>query len=327
MGQKYSHLSHTERKLIFNWFHYQDKTIREIARLLERSHSTISRELKRNIYNYYVPTYYPNPAQDMYKARMSKRAKREKLKTTETRLYVMDKLREGWSPQTISGRLKLTSEAPYVCHESIYQFIYKSFPIMITCLPRKHKKRRKRYPVRRYNKKSAAKTSILERPEYINDRSELGHWESDSVVSKHKKSALNVIVERATRLVHISKLGAKTALVTSNALIKRLSLHPPEFVQSITYDNGSENTRHIKTNEKLMCESYFCQPYHSWEKGAVEQVNSLIRRYLPKGTDFSTVTDKQIKEIEHKLNSKPRRCLGYKTPFEIYNEKVGALPC
>ncbi|KZN52321.1 hypothetical protein N474_23045 [Pseudoalteromonas luteoviolacea CPMOR-2] len=161
---------------------------------------------------------------------------------------------------------------------------------------------------------------------YINDRSELGHWESDSVVSKHKKSALNVIVERATRLVHISKLGVKTALVTSNALIKRLSLHPPEFVQSITYDNGSENTRHIKTNEKLKCESYFCQPYHSWEKGAVEQVNSLIRRYLPKGTDFSTVIDKQIKEIEYKLNSKPRRCLGYKTLLEIYNEKVDALP-
>ncbi|AZZ98094.1 IS30 family transposase [Pseudoalteromonas sp. R3] len=326
MGQKYCHLSHQERKLIFNWSHYQDKTIREIARLLNRSHSTISRELKRNIYDYYVPTYYPNPAHDMYKARMSKRAQREKLKTSETRLYVLDKLRKGWSPQIISGRLKLTNEAPYVCHKSIYQFVYSSPPELIACLARKHKKRRKKYPSRRYNKKCSMKTSILERPTFINERSQLGHWESDSVVSKHKKSALNVIIERATRLVHITKLSSKSALVTSNAIIKRLSSHPAGFVQSITYDNGSENAQHIKVNGTLQCDSYFCQPYHSWEKGAVEQINSLIRRYLPKGTDFSTVTNKQIQEIEHNLNSRPRRCLDYKTPFEIYNEKVGALP-
>jgi len=96
-------------------------------------------------------------------------------------------------------------------------------------------------------------------------------------------------------------------------------------VNSITYDNGVENAHHLVVNEHLDCKSYFCQPYHSWEKGAVEQINGLIRRYLPKGTHFETITDSQILKIENALNSRPRKCLNYKTPFETYTEMSGAL--
>lgn len=326
MGKNYSHLSHCERKRIFHWFHYQKRPIREIARLLSRSHSTISRELKRNISTHYVPTYYPNPAQRMYQMRMSRRVQRQKLKDHETREYVTAKLKKGWTPQLIAGRLKLTGDARYVCHESIYQYIYKDAPDLISYLPRKHKKRRRKYPKRTSTKKIDLKVSILERPEFINDRSEPGHWESDSIESKCRKTALNVVVERVTRIVHITKLGSKKSLITSNAVVKRLSAYPSGFVQSITYDNGPENARHLKINEKLGCLSYFCLPYHSWEKGAVEQVNGLIRRYLPKGTDFSMVTEKQIQDIERDLNTRPKKCLGYRTPIEIYNELYGALP-
>jgi len=138
---------------------------------------------------------------------MRKRVTRERLKCSETRDYVVDKLRIGWTPELISGRLKLKPEAPYACHESIYQYIYHQAPELIPLLPRKHKRRRKKYPARKYVRKTTLKTSILERPIEVDERTELGHWESDSVESKGRKLALNVLVERVSRLAHISKLS------------------------------------------------------------------------------------------------------------------------
>lgn len=326
MATHYQHLSLFERQRIFEWFHYEKKKIREIARLLSRSHSTISRELKRYISVKYIPMYYPNPAHKAYKWRMRERAKRTHLKSPETKQYVIDKIKLGWTPELISGRLKLDNDIDYVCHESIYQYIYKQAPELREYLPRKHKKRRKKYPHRKYVTKISLKTSILDRHEDINDRLHLGHWESDSVESKGRQCALNVLLERVSRLTHITRLSSKKSVATKNAIIKRLSSHPNNFVKSITYDNGSENAEHLNINQSLNCQSFFCQPYHSWEKGAVEQVNGLIRRYLPKGSDFMKISDKVLHEIEYQLNSRPRKCLGYKTPFEVYNNFTGALP-
>ncbi len=325
MKKTYKHLSLFERQRLFQWYHYEKKSIREIGRLLGRSHSTISREIKRNMSDYYVPTYYPNPAHIDYKVRMKKRVLRGRLKNAQVKNYVIEKLKLGWTPQIISGRLKYFKEADYICHESIYQYIYLEAPELISYLPHKHKRRRKKYPKRKYKTKISQKTYISERPESVNNRTEPGHWESDSVESKGWKTALNVVVERKTRLTHVTKLSSKKALTTQHALIKRLSVYPERFINSITYDNGSENAYHLKINEKLRCESFFCQPYHSWEKGSVEQVNGLIRRYLPKGTDFNNVSAAQLMEIENALNNRPRKCLGYKTPFESYNEIAGAL--
>lgn len=325
MKKKYTHLTLCERRRLFIWYHYEKRSIREIGRLLGRSHSTISREVRRNKSYYYVPTYYPNPAHTDYRSRMRKRVQRLKLNNPELLNYVVQKLKRGWTPQIISGRIKLTGEVGYICHESIYQYIYKYAPELIKYLPRKHKRRRKKRPARRYISKTSLKTSILDRPIEVNERLSFGHWESDSIESKGRKLALNVVVERVTRLTHITKLSSKKAVITKNALIKKLSKHPKESVRSITYDNGTENASHIKVNDQLGCESYFCQPYHSWEKGAVEQVNSLIRRYLPKGTDFSEVSDKAILAIEIAINTRPRKCLNFKTPIESYNERCGAL--
>lgn len=117
----------------------------------------------------------------------------------------------------------------------------------------------------------------------------------------------------------------KTAKATKSAVIRRLSNHPDELVKSITYDNGSENVLHQEINDRLGVQSFFCEPYHSWEKGSVEQVNGLIRRYLPKGTDFSTVTAAEINRIEKRLNNRPRKCLNYKTPYEMFRLARGAL--
>jgi len=145
------------------------------------------------------------------------------------------------------------------------------------------------------------------------------------VVSKGNKNGINVVLERVTRLTHITKVKSKRASDTAKAIEKKLIKHPSDFVKSITYDNSTENAKHVATNEKLNCDSYFCAPYHSWEKGAVEQVNGLIRRYFPKGTDFNEVTSKQLKWVEDKLNNRPRKILGFKTPQEVYNEYCDAL--
>lgn len=295
---------------------------------MNRSHATISREIRRNINNYYVPTYYPNIAHKLYQVRVRRRAERPRLKNVETLSYVIAKLKIGWPPEIISGRLKKEGAIAYINHESIYQYIYKEARELIQFLPRKHKKRRKKYSSRKYTyiHKIALKTSILERPELINARNEAGHWESDTIECKTRRGGLNVVLERTSRLTRITKLPSKKSVDTKNALQRKLSKLPQSFVKSITYDNGPENARHIETNSDLDCLSYFCQPYHSWEKGAVEQVNGLIRRFLPKGTDISCVHQSSIRKIENLLNNRPRKCLDYKTPNEVYNELCGALP-
>jgi transposase, IS30 family len=167
--------------------------------------------------------------------------------------------------------------------------------------------------------------SSIDRPEVINNRLEIGHWESDSIESKGRKSGLNVLLERASRLVQITKLSSKKSIDTFHAIEKRLSSFPEIYVKSITYDNGPENAKHLQVNDAFKCDSYFCQPYHSWEKGSVEQVNGLIRRYLPKGTDFSEIHYSKIKEVELALNNRPRKCLNFRTPIEVYTQKCGAL--
>ncbi|WP_442871403.1 IS30 family transposase [Candidatus Thiodiazotropha sp. CDECU1] len=171
----------------------------------------------------------------------------------------------------------------------------------------------------------ASKISIIDRPEEIKNRLEIGHWESDSIESKGRKSGLNVLLERSSRLAQITKLSSKKSIDTFHAIEKRLSIFPDKYIKSITYDNGPENARHLQVNEAFKCDSYFCQPYHSWEKGAVEQINGLIRRYLPKGTDFSQIHYSKIKEVESALNNRPRKCLNFKTPIEVYTEKCGVL--
>jgi IS30 family transposase len=333
MKNIYTHLSLWERTAIFRWYHYEKQSMREIARRLDRNHSTISREISRNTcrepslmkYRIYIPTYYPHPAHRMARYRLRTRASRPKLKGNHTQQYVINKLQKGWSPEIIAGRLKHHPNLEPVSHEAIYQFIYKESPGLVKCLARQHKHRRKKFPTRKFHTNIANKTMICDRPEHINNRSEYGHWESDTIESKGRNGGLNVLVERASRLTHITKLNSKKASATEKAIIRRLSRHPVNMTKSITYDNGSENAGHQKINEQLNTNSYFCQPYHSWEKGAVEQVNSLIRRFIPKKTDISEISGREIYKIEKLLNNRPRKCLNYRTPYEVFREQCGAL--
>ncbi len=167
-----------------------------------------------------------------------------------------------------------------------------------------------------------SRTSIEKRPKYIEKRIQHGHWETDTVVSRKSKRSLAVVLERSSRLVQISKIAAKTSWRFSAAINRKLKCYPQNVLRTITYDNGSENVEHQKVNELLGTKSFFCNPYHSWEKGSVEYAVGLIRRFLPKKTDFAMISYQKIKRIEHLLNARPRKCLQFKTPREVFYSKV-----
>jgi len=163
------------------------------------------------------------------------------------------------------------------------------------------------------------------RPLAATARRECGHWEADMLVAGDRPHGLNVLVDRKSRLTLMSFLKTKAAAATKKVMLRRLRAYPRSLTQSMTYDNGSENTLHEELNEALGTESFFCAPYHSWEKGSVEQVNGLIRRFFPKGTNFHELGHREIHRIEKLLNNRPRKCLHYRTPYEVFREARGAL--
>src|SRR3989338_6975052 len=169
------------------------------------------------------------------------------------------------------------------------------------------------------------RVSIDQRPKHIDKREQIGHWESDTVISRVSKASLVVILERKTRYTKLAKVKAKHARPVSSAINRRLGRLPQYARKTITYDNGSESVEHKRINKILGMRSYFCNPYHSWEKGSVENTIGLIRRFLPKKTDIAKITKEQVKQIENRLNHRPRKCLNFKTPYEIFTSNV-ALP-
>jgi len=324
MKKQYKQLTSDERDLIAI-HHANGFSLSEIARMLNRDKSTISRELTRNR-SKSSKIYLSSQAHKRAKKRKKQAATKEELKCHKIRNFVKNKLIEGWTPQIIAGELALNPKKLKISHESIYLYIYKKRPDLVQYLPRAHKKRFKRVPKsNKKNNRIPHRISIDQRPEEINNRSEFGHWESDAIVSKQSKVALSVSIERISKLVKIKKIKQNKANLFSRAIIRRMKGLPACARRSITYDNGLENVYHELINDQLNTDSYFCNPYHSWEKGSVENVNGLIRRFLPKKTDFAKITHKRIKEIEFLLNNRPRKCLGFKTPNQVFLELSVAL--
>jgi len=323
MPKRYQHLDLTERTLIAGWRH-DLLSLREIARRLQRSHASISRELRRNLWR--GGSYWPPGAQILARARLQHRAYRERLKSKSVRAYVHQQLPKGWTPELIAGRLHRQRELPTVCHEAIYQYIYCDAPDLIASLPRHHAKRKTKRPYRKTGERIKNRTGVELRPQAATTRRACGHWEADMLVAGDRQHGLNVLVDRKSRLTHIRVLKDKTAAATKHAILRRLQAYPASLTQSITYDNGSENTLHEEINVALGTQSFFCAPYHSWEKGSVEQVNGLIRRFFPKGTNFQALGRTAIHRVEQLLNNRPRKCLHYRTPYEVFREARGALP-
>ncbi len=315
----YQHLDLVERTKI-KTLKLQGMSLREIGRRMGRCHTAVSRELRRNHQGHeHMSGYVPELAHAVAIQRKSTASHRLRLKSQRIRDVVHEKLTLRWTPEQIAKTIGHEIPGASLSHEAIYQYLYSDYRDGISWLARHHKQR---YP-RRYSKKSRTpkiknRVDISERSEAVNQRQVFGHWESDSIVSQTGKSAINVIHERVSRKIFINKLPDKTSQSTKQAIIKRLGVLPSHARGSLTYDNGSENYYHEEINTALEMVSYFCKPYHSWEKGAVENSNELIRRYVPKKTNLDTITAEEIKMIEDQINHRPRKCLGFKTPAEVF---------
>lgn len=320
MTKPYKHLSQEEREIIANLLS-EGSTLGDIAKAVGRNKGTISRELKRNS----PPErrrYVPCRAHARACERKTEANKHERLKNALVRQYVKDGLAEGWSPEQISGRIRIDHPGQSIHHEAIYQYIYHpqnpNRLEMIQLLRRAHKKRRNKSIGRKVRKATIPNRNPIDaRPKSVEGRRHSGHWEGDSLISRKSKAALNTLVERKSRLVLITKLSRKSADETNRAVIDRLKRLPAKERQTLTLDNGTENAKHEQLTAKLGIRCFFARPYASWERGTNENANGLIRWYLPKGTDFRTITPEQIARVEHLLNNRPRKCLGYKTPLEV----------
>lgn len=296
-------------------------TWRLIAHRLGRSHSSLLREWRRNGRG---RLYLSHRAQEQAVHRLRESHRRKRLKTYALREDVETLLRQGWSPEIIAGRLARQMGRPVISHEAIYQWIYAEARYLIGCLVRSHPKRWPRYysPHAKRGRRIPERVPIAQRPLEAQTRQQSGHWETDLLVDRGS-GALQVTVERQTRYTRVQKLSRKTAAVSSAALFQIFSSVPKPLRRSVTYDNGPENVEHLRL-APLGLRSYFCEPYHSWEKGTVENTNGLLRRFLPKKTDLATISPERIREIESWLNNRPRKCLGFQTPAEAFSA-LGAI--
>jgi len=313
----YHHLNDEERYQIAA-LRKQRYSLRAIGRELGRSASTISREIKRNTQRW-TGKYIALHACSNYRGRRS-RSRKGTLFTRADWCCVEALIREDFSPEQVSGWLK-REKILSISHESIYRYIWKDRRqggVLFQHLRGAQKQRRKRYAANDSRGRLAGKTMISERPDSINARRDLGHWEVDTVHGKGKEGIVT-IVERKTGYVQIGKLERRRISET-NARIKQLIKRDPGNYETITADNGGEFHGYRKLEKSCGVSFYFAWPYHSWERGSNENANGLIRQYLPKGESMKELTQKQCNAIADKLNDRPRKRYDYRTPRELYEE-------
>lgn len=309
--------------------------LRDIAAIMRKNHSVLSREIKRNGGD--RKKYRADVAQALCDKRRHQKRKSKLEKCPALKQYVVEKLKEEWSPEEIAGRLKDVSASATngvtISHESIYEYIYTKAPKyeqLFKLLPQRQIKRRQRGGRRSKKLSIPQRVSIRHRPQEVNERKRFGDWESDNIEFKRNltKAAVSVQCERKAGLLRLHKVARKkSAEDTLEALTKTIESVPDELTRTITFDNGSENAKHMEVKKQFGVDTYFCKPFASWQKGSVENANKLLRRYLPRDTDLDSLTDEDLYIIQEKLNNRPRKRLRYKTPNEVINNylKSGAL--
>lgn len=294
-----------------------------MARRLKRSPSSISDELDRNKHK--EAGYVAIHAQQLTDERKTEARKRHPLKNARTFAYVYAKLRHGWSPEMIAGRLEKKEGRRVISHETIYQYIYAPENARLNLfeyLPWKRMKRKKKQGRGVHKSRIPQRVSIHERPERVNIRTEFGHWEGDTVEGKWHRNGIHTEAERVSRFLAAQKVSRIASEETIEAQRNLFGGLPQEARRSTTLDNGRENHLHYQL-EILGMKTYFADPYSSWQRGTNEYHNGVLRRYLPKGTDFDTIDDKELKDIVDEINNRPRKCLGWYTPKEIFTKLAG----
>lgn len=327
--KKHRRLTLKERIIIETLLN-ENKTKAYISKRLNRSRSTISREVNQwtqNDKGNYDAHLSHWCAKDDY---LNKR-NLDKISTYPClKFFVYKGLLSNWTPEQISGRIKeLYPNDPImtISHEAIYRHIYTRPQAslnkkLIKLLVRKKTRRRLSKKRRGTGSKIINQVSIDNRPKNIELRKEIGHWEGDLMIGKNQKSAIGTIVERKSRYTIIIKLKSRKSDEVAKMFSKKLNQLQQIFKKTMTYDNGIEMAKHQNITKLTGIKIYFAHPYSSWERGTNENTNGLIRRYLPKGTDFNKIDEKMLDDIQHKLNNRPRKIIGYKTPLEIMSSEL-----
>ena len=312
MPKTYTRLTENERYQIYEGI-VHGVSHRAIAKQLGRSHSTISREAIRNKG---LRGYRPRQAQSLASQRQACKPKHIKL-IPEMQSVISKHIQKDWSPEQVQGRL-ISEGMPIVCTTTIYGFIKRDKASGGDLY--QHLRHRKPYK-KRTGKAEArgqiiGRISIDERPVIVDEKTRIGDWEADTVIGKGHQGVLVTLAERCSKRTLIAPVPNKRADVVRDAIITLLK---SETVHTITFDNGKEFAYHAEIKEALSSDNYFAHPYHSWERGLNENHNGLIRQYLPKGMKLNRVSHEQVAAIQEKLNNRPRKTLGYKTPNEVYN--------
>jgi IS30 family transposase len=331
----WQHLTLDERYQIQAMFR-NNASQADIARALGRNPSTISRELKRNggftypSQGYVVPVYLADKAAKKARARRIAKGEASRKIVGELETLVEQKLRLGWSPQHICGRLDLEMNIT-LAHETIYQHVLRdnAKPAeerkgLRYCL-RFHGYKHHRFKKSRMAEKTRARKNWIEdRPEAANNRSQFGHWERDLLLGKRGDSALLTILDRKSRYLlvrHVSRVDTETV---GGETIKALKPHRA-ISKSMTNDNGVEFQRETRLQEQLGIPIFFCQPSSPWQRGSIENANGLVRQYMPRRSDFGAMPSWAPLAIQHTLNFRPRKILGFRTPHEVFHKQKVAL--
>lgn len=321
MPPSYHHLTIDEREQLVVR-QAQGWSLRRIARELHRDPATLSRELRRNAPPVNTAYYRAVAAHARATTRSRETHTYPRLRDGRLRAYARRLLRRGWSPERIAGRWRCLGHTR-VSPEAIYQWLYTEARDLIPCLVRHH---RRRWPRGRRHTHRArhipARVPVAARPAAVAARRQAGHWEVDTLTSRQSTATLLVMSERVTRHTRVRSLAARTATAVVAGVTGALRTLPRRLRRTLTYDNGSENTDHQTINARLGTRSYFCAPFHSWEKGLVEHMNGLLRRRFPKRTDFATLPRQEIRAAERWLNGLPMKCLQFHTPAEAFRVRV-----
>lgn len=323
MAQDYTHLALDDRCSIAS-LHQAGNSIRQIAAALDRSPSTVSRELKRN--HATSLGYSPSYADQQARARRWTGSKLQR--DDALRNLVLNSLAAGWSPEQVAGRLQRQKADTTISHETIYRFIYDQI------------RRTKDYSWRRYLPRAKFKRGfrgrpggssvqnikdrvpISKRPLYISARRQPGHWEADYLLFSRYGDAVLVAQERSTRFLLLAKPASRKADPTAKQLIAWLAPLPRQLRRSLTQDNGTEFANHHKLRDRLAISTYFCNPHSPWQKGGIENANARLRRFLPRSADLRQCSVNQIKAIAFSYNHTPRKCLGFATPAELFSKAL-----
>lgn len=334
-GYQFTHLTLDERIRIEIEYR-AGRSFREIAKIMGngRSAGAVCREIDGK----------PRKGKGKYQAylahnealnRREKRGKRPRLKNELIRAYTSEKMKLGWSPEQISIRLPIDHQGQKISYEAIYQFVYAQIhrggngKIVKGCedlrpfLPRRQKRRATKGFRKGQKTERPILPSIEDRPKEVDTRKEVGHWEDDTMVSKKSKDRFKTINERVTGLVFIEKMRNGSIEESNRAVFEKLKNIPFPYRQTLTRDRGSENFGYKELEDALNMSCFFAHPYSSYERGSNENVNGLIRRYFPKGTDLAKITNKEVAHVEYLLNSRPRKRLEGLTPYEVFFKETG----